>query len=119
MECQICGKQIKQSNYANAILCSSECFNKLFWLTKLDNIAKDKNYADRIVIYPSNNKLYCYYIEDEFEKSQMRGHGGRKFKIKFTNGKTIYSTNLWSNGVIPEDLRDKFKVNTISLEEVK
>lgn len=41
----------------------------------------------------------------------FRGHGGRTFIIEFFDGRTVTTTNLWSQGRIPPKWREKFPDN--------
>jgi len=93
MNCQICNKEITKSMFTNKILCSSECFQIDFWD---DNIKiKDELHIARI-----KGEQYC--IGDEIRSNPFRGFCGRKFIIRFLNGREVISTNLWYNGRIPE-----------------
>lgn len=78
-------------------------FNKKFWAEALD--------ASAIIIDRN-----CYHIMAEDAKG-FRGHGGRLFKIQFTDknhplakfiaskgADTLATTNLWHQGEIPEEL---------------
>lgn len=96
MKCIICDKEIEQSKYSNATLCSSECFITDFWnyyVTQKDNpkcIRIDHTH---------------YYIGSESKDNRdmgFRGFGGRKFTIKHNDGRLIITTNLWHQGVIPD-----------------
>jgi hypothetical protein len=56
-----------------------------------------------------------YIIGDENDPSYFRGFGGSRFTIKFFDGpnagKTITTTNLWYQGMIPDDFRDELPNN--------
>jgi hypothetical protein len=41
----------------------------------------------------------------------MIGFGGRRFDIRMNNGKEIMTNNLWYNGKIPENHREKLADN--------
>jgi len=97
LNCIICNKEIEESEYTNAVLCSSECFHINHWNEMIKN--KDSPKIARI-----NREQY--YIEDEDKNILFRGYSGRKFKIKFFDGREIISTNLWYNGEIPESHRE-------------
>lgn len=110
MKCEICGKEIKESKFSNAILCSSECHTMQFWLEKAKSMQEDKEYASRIAIIDRN----MYYIDDEDAVGPLgstRGFGGREFIIKFKDGRIVKTTNLWANGSIPHTLLNKFPDN--------
>lgn len=92
MICPVCGKYTTPM-YMNGE-CSDECFTRGFWQETLNDTA--------III---NGK--CYHVGDEDDTSSyFRGFGGARYKIQFNNGKIIETTNLWLNGIIP----DEFKV---------
>lgn len=97
LNCVICGKTIEKSQYSNAVLCSSACFQKHFWK---EIIAEKDKY---IVV---NGVCYC----DGGDKPNPSRHAflgfaGRRFWIRFFDGKTITTNNLWLNGEIPEEFR--------------
>ena len=52
-----------------------------------------------------------YVIEDENSVDPLRGFGGDKFTITFNDGKVVITTNLWSQGKIPEDYVNLFPNN--------
>lgn len=91
MKCVICGKEIKESLYANKILCSSECFDEDFWNDILDK--------DAIIV---NGECYhdAGYVHDMCDKKWL-GHGGRLFNIEMNDGRVIKTNNLWYNGEVP------------------
>lgn len=99
MRCVICGKEIEKSSYSNAVLCSSECFHKHFWLEIIAE--KDKH----IIV---NGE--CYYDGGNVDLKSPHGFlgfGGRRFWIRFKDGKTSTTNNLWYNGKIPDEFRDR------------
>jgi len=96
MECSICGKEIEKSKFYNAVLCSDECFKKNFWNEKVDYMDDE-----RVVRIDG----YHYFIEPENDTGAFRGYGGSFFKIKFFDGRIIETTNLWSQGKIPQEYR--------------
>ena len=59
----------------------------------------------------------AYWIGDENLSISDRGFSGDLFTIKFTNGEIVKTTNLSSNGEIPEYLKDMFTVNAKFIEE--
>lgn len=110
MKCEICGKEIEKSSYAGAILCSSECFTKYYWKQRVDN----KDSKTQVVV---NGEMY--QIGDEQDKGS-RGFFGHQFIIKFFDGRVVITTNLWYNGVIPEEFRKDLPDNAkfIPLKEL-
>lgn len=81
-------------------LCNKEelCFHCNFWQEKVD--IKDRDDVARI-------DGYHYIVGRETEKYN-KGHSGREFLIRFFDGREVRTTNLWSQGKIPErfDLPD-------------
>jgi hypothetical protein len=51
-----------------------------------------------------------YTIENE-DTEHYRGFAGRRFVIRFHDGRIVETTNLWSNGIIPEHFRDRLLDN--------
>jgi hypothetical protein len=88
MICPVCGK-LAVPMYVNGE-CSNECFTKGFWQETLNDTA--------III---NGK--CYHVGDEDDTSCFRGFGGARYKIQMNDGRIIETTNLWTNGIIPEE----------------
>lgn len=97
MKCEICGKEIEKSVYHGNVICSDKCFGKLFWQKIIAE--KDKH----III---DGKCYC---DEGMVKNPspyaFLGHSGRCFWIKFKNGKTLTTNNLWYQGEIPDEFR--------------
>ena len=99
MKCVICGKEIEKSSYLNAVLCSSECFSIHFWRECLSDPAT------------LINEKMAYHVGNEKDRGGFRGFGGRAFYIKMLKdtqdhkaGDIFRTTNLWSNGGIPDDM---------------
>lgn len=102
MKCKICGKVFNEKHYMKPYedICSGECFTKQFW----KEIIAEK---DKHTIINGE----CYAIGDEKDKSYFRGYAGRKFKIQKDDNTVIETTNLWYQGVIPEEFRNELKDN--------
>ena len=94
MKCEICGKEIEKSQYYNKILCSGKCFMINFWQEIIAE--KDKH----IVIQGE-----CYCDGGENSPGAFRGFSGRRFWIRFNDGSTLTTNNLWYQGKIPEEFR--------------
>ena len=101
MNCVICNKEIENSNFSNDDLCSSDCHFIHYWNEKV------KYQDDPNVVRVKGEQ---YYISDENVRG-TRGFGGRKYKIRFFDGREVTTTNLWYNGVIPITHTDKLLDN--------
>jgi len=103
VKCEICGKEIEQSQYSNAILCSSTCFETHFWKKIIEE--KDQH----III---NGKCFCDGGEVKYpDRYSFLGFAGRRFWIRFFNGKEITTNNLWFQGDIPDEFRIELSDN--------
>lgn len=49
--------------------------------------------------------------DDVPNPSQLKGHGGARFQIKFHDGRVVETTNLWHQGEIPKEFKDKLPDN--------
>ena len=100
LKCVICGKEIEESCYMNAILCSSKCFEKNYW----NEIIKEKE--QHVII-----NGVCYMIGGLLPPNYtgFAGFGGRMFHIKYFDGRIIQTNNLWLNGEVPKKYRDILK----------
>ena len=95
MKCVICGKEIEKSQYSNAVLCSGACFYKNFW----NEIVAEKE--QHIII---NGE--CYRDGGNVDNPNyydFLGHSGRRFWIRFFDGREITTNNLWYQGKIPDE----------------
>nr|WP_297937003.1 hypothetical protein [uncultured Lachnoclostridium sp.] len=105
MRCEICGKEIPQSLYSGAVLCSSACFSVHFWR----QICSEKE--EHLIIDGE-----CYFVDTpalSTKPSSMLGHAGRRFTIRTFDGKIIETNNLWYNGMIPSEFRDQLPDNAM------
>lgn len=100
MKCEVCGKEIEKSKQLHKVLCSSKCFTTDFW----NDITTHK---DEYVIINGRS----YYVADENATGPFRGFDGSLFKIKKHSGEIITTTNLWWQGSIPEEFREKIPNN--------
>lgn len=86
------------------------CFTCGFWREKCKPEIKDSHRSLRT---PDGQH---YWVGDEGMPSEKRyigsrGHAGRLFRIKFDDGRYVMSTNLWSQGLIPNDFREELPPN--------
>lgn len=108
IKCRICGKEFEKVQYGHEYydICSSECFDKNFWLEKVKNLSDE-----RYVVL--NDELH--WVGDEDTVDSFRGFDGALYFIKKPDGTVVRTTNLWYNGKIPADIRDKFPENSKKL----
>lgn len=48
----------------------------------------------------------------------MQGFGGAKWKITDLDGKERFCSNLWHQGDVPQQFRDRLPDNVVKLESV-
>lgn len=60
-----------------------------------------------------------YYLGDENERgpSRFRGFGGNRFVIRFLDGRTVTSTNLWHQGEVPQEFAEQLPDNAEFVRE--
>lgn len=107
MKCEVCGKEIEKSSYCEDIVCSSECFTKKYWLDRVNN----KDSKTQVVI-----NGFMYQIGEENSSVYSRGFDGARFEIEFFDGRKIITTNLWSNGPIPDEFKEMLPDNAKWIE---
>ena len=106
--CKRCGKREKNDwmpKCAERLGRDQHCFTCDFWQRKLDNI--DKANVARI-------KGQHYTICKEIDApDDWKGHGGREFRIRFSDGREVITTNLMHQGEIPENWKDDLPDNAV------
>jgi len=80
------------------------CFSCNFWSEYVSN----RNYPNSVRV----NGNHYWILSETIQKGAFRGHSGIKFRIDFFDGRIVYTTNLWHQGVIPERFRDVLEDNT-------
>ena len=101
--CPCCGLEYIKDLPADAYFydCCEDCS---FWLEKLYL----PDYAKKQVIVDGTH----YTLGN----SSIRGFAGAKFKIKFFDGRVIKTSNLWSQGKIPEHFRSTLPDNAVFIK---
>ena len=99
MHCAMCGRLYDKSSYGD--ICSGQCFNNWFWF----NIYEQQ---DAHII--ANGVCYRAGPEDAI----IRGYDGALFKFK-KGDEIIETTNLWTQGTIPENWRKLIKDNAVRI----
>lgn len=85
------------------------CFSCAFWLVHIHNWWNDPNWVriDGTSYYPE-----VILKEGQRESSHgYKGFGGRLFRIRFSDGRTIRTDNLWHQGTMPEWVQKQFPDN--------
>ena len=83
------------------------CFTDNFWRTHLEN---DK--TDPRVVVTEKYEHYLIGPEDyAIKRGPGRGFDGHKFYVDYLDGRTVTTTNLWSQGTIPPRWRRRFTPN--------
>lgn len=116
--CEICGKALPKSEYNNAYLCSSECFNVHFWNEKLEDYNSKEDLV--VVIEGTMYSIRNYskkWLNGELLSEQKLGerlfvgYCGDKFKIQRNDGVLFEIDDLWCNGDISYHIIDKMPDN--------
>lgn len=101
MKCNHCSADI-ETNLTN--LMPGLCHTCTFWTEK--TVFLSTPHVARI-----DGKHYS--IGPENVGPFMRGMGGREFIIKFDDGRTVTTTNLWSQGSIPDNFKALLPDNAV------
>ena len=115
MDCMKCGKTDVNTDYMepekSEMIAASLCFHCHYWTERIQRT----HVKTQVVV-----KGVVYQIGPESANSghAFRGHGGRRFKIKFFDGRVIETTNLWVNGDVPPHFRDDIPDNA-DFEEIE
>lgn len=115
MRCEICGKEIEKSSYMGAVLCSSECFTENYWLEKCK--AQETDPYEYAIIDGQSYHFNRKKPIAEYSRYEFLGFDGKRFTIRYDNGDTYTTNNLWIQGEIPEKYRDRLKNNAIFVKE--
>jgi hypothetical protein len=102
--CKLCGQEDNckwLEPVRSRMISKQHCFYCNHW----DEIAERFEAGEQFVFVEGKSYM------DGGNKSSLKGFGGRKFIIKFFNGTILESTNLWTQGIIPERFRTRLKDN--------
>lgn len=110
--CKCCGN-VFSTNYSeptkSQLLEKNVCFKCNFWQEYLE-IKDDPNIAriegSHYVIQP-----------DTTGDPSWKGFGGRKFIIRFADGREVVTRNLWHQGEIPAHFREELPDNATFVQE--
>lgn len=96
--CATCGAEEDAAHWMNSkdLARSKQCQTCFTWTARLAD-RDDPNVARICGI--------LFVIAPETDAQTSRGHGGRRFKIDFDDGRTVITSNLWYVGPIPYNFR--------------
>lgn len=103
--CSECGQVFHPSYVGNdqiglALRKRGLCFIDDFWSKAHAEYLAGK----RLVV---DGQSYTIAPERSTDPASCKGHGGRRFRIQYPDGRVVESTNVWSQGPIPERWRDR------------
>lgn len=89
------------------LLETGRCFSCDLWLGRVQEMATDTTR----VLTPE----WRYYSIGEATNApkDCKGFGGHPWVVTFTDGRVVFTDNLWLGGEVPEALRDRFTPNAI------
>lgn len=110
--CVECGKteQLRWIESRNAELQRrSMCFNCSFWTGHIERLDDPRCVRPPAV----DGQRMHYYAEDAEHTTPgaLLGFGGAWWCIRWSDGRTVETNNLWSQGQIPERWWDRLPVN--------
>lgn len=78
-----------------------DSFTNEFWQGHYEQALKDPKH------HPVIDGVKYFIDTRESNDAGFNGFGGRKFTIRFNDGTEITTCNLWHNGEVPDEWRDK------------
>jgi hypothetical protein len=81
-----------------------------FWM----GMISERDDLDHVIVKGTH---YTIGPEDPNIRRQWRGFHGDRYVIKFRDGRTVTSTNLWCQGTIPLQYRDELPDNAEFMRE--
>lgn len=104
--CRECGKRESGAKWMASCAVTlhdrRECFTCNHWIGLIERAAEGRS-----VIVDGTH----YMLGDELAGPFMRGFGGSRFRIIFSDGHLATSTNLWCQGRIPDRFRERLPDN--------
>jgi len=109
--CKECGQIDNPNNWLGGekIAATGHCFNCNFWAEYVER-------KDETNIVRAQHRHYVACEEASLGSHPWKGFSGHRFKIRFNDGREIETTNLWSQGVIPDRWRERLPDNAVFLE---
>lgn len=101
--CKICNSKDSSDEWIDGeqMLEEKLCFTCWFWN---NNLIADKNRKYAVIKGE-------HYVLESHTDSYFKGFGGSKFYIKFNDGHIEFCDNLWYQGEIPQEWKEKFPDN--------
>lgn len=99
--CKICGEQENPDrfyeDFAKHLMTEQLCFTCYHWGNQHQLDMTERGEHGFAIIDGTH-----YVLEPHTDAEAFRGHGGRNFKIRFSDGYETTCDNLWCQGDIPE-----------------
>ena len=118
--CRVCGKQSETMPYMGP-LCSKECHSAAFWDEKVALRGAGDVTSSGAKVARISGTHYILGKQGSGVPSDMRGMAGREHFIRFTSGphsgQTVRCCDLWYQGEIPGDYRDRLPDNAEFVEK--
>lgn len=101
--CKECGDADRAANWSNGSKLQSAgfCFACNFWMEFVQQVNNPE-----VVRIDGRH----YFIE-RANAGGFRGFGGMRYEIRFFDGRQVTTTNLWSQGDIPDRFKDRLPDN--------
>ena len=110
MTCIECGDEIEfrwVEEHNTELRRRRMCFIDAFWAEMVEKDAARDNAI-------TTDKYWHFVVGDEEalpKRGPGRGFDGRRVRVHFRDGRQVESTNLWSQGEIPDHWRNRFAPN--------
>lgn len=124
--CKICIKPFKSwdiplliyPQYKNSTANEEMCMSCFYWWQHIKYRSNGDLTPNGERVARINGEAYIVGHEDLSKYDyNFRGYGGAKFLISFFDGTIVTTTNLWSNGPIPQRFRVELPDNAQFISE--
>ncbi len=107
--CGVCGKPIWLHWYKDVedeLIARSECHSCNFWMALIRSRVE-------LIIVDRVEGRQVYTVGPKKEPGPFNGFGGHKWTIRFLDGRTVETCDLWHRGEVPSPMASALPINAV------